>query len=859
MSVLDTVREAAAQGITAALATCESQLSVPARESERWRLRSLLRCFYALDSAEAGADRAALWREAVRLAGGHLPVSLGRQGLRPEEQELLRRFGLRLGGFKSKPALLLESRTEQAPFVTEIDEALKLDAALRQPYPQATPDALLLRFSRYTLYRTPTQKAAIRALTTMPSGASLLVTMPTGAGKSLLFEIAPPWWQAAQEGNARACAIVIVPTVALALAHANAFCAQDGLEGSAALVSQTMTEHRRNLLDAFRRGEVPLLFISPEMAMSQEVRTILLEAASPVVDKPHGLNARLMGVFIDEAHIIESWGRSFRPNFQRLPGLVSMLRKANPELRTVLLSATVGELARNEIIRAYHAEGPFLAVDARVPRYELDLVTQSYPNVQDRKRQILELADRMPRPALIYTTLVADAVGLRDALIERGYRRVAVFTGQLDSAGERTRIIDDWLKDRIDIVVATSAFGMGIDKRDVRAVVHGCIPESPARYYQEIGRAARDGHQGLAVMLRVENGGSEDDWRLAHRQATSDWLGPELIASRWRALLWDAQRRNASSLDPITGEPRLALSLDAAHYELGPYPGDRNRLWNMSLINLLQRAGMLMVDVVDETHEVPVWHAVVTASWLLDAPAEGEPCWEPVIRLRNTEQKAAKADLEQFRRLVDGREPECLLTGTFELVEAGVNMVEPCGRCRFCREHDFVPPREVAFSGLDAQWSQPCLTRPHVFSQGISVVHPQDAYFTEGLAGLVDRLTTAGIEQFVAPVDVVTSLPDLLKESPCRFGFVLELDALERLGSSLAYLPTAVLVPAEHEHPRRLLQRLQSLQKLAPERSVVMVVTPDLRVEGRSLAQVASSRAPIREHALEKLANQLAS
>ncbi|MCH4880074.1 ATP-dependent DNA helicase RecQ [Pseudomonas sp. TMW22090] len=852
MSDLDVVFKATAQSMETAIAVCKTTLAEAVSESECWRFRSLLRCFKALQAAEARADRGALWQEAVRLVGGRLPVS--REALHPGDQEFLSRFGLRLGGIESQPVLLLDAKEDHDPLHVCIDEALQLDVSLRQPYQTAVADALLLRFSRYLHYRTPTQKAAIQALACMPSGASLLVTMPTGAGKSLLFELAPAWWQTTLMGLERACAVVIVPTVALALAHASHFATHPGLKGSAALVSELSGEKRGALLDAFRRGEVPLLFLSPEMALSTSVRQVLIEASRHSTDKPLGLNARLMGVFIDEAHIIESWGRSFRPDFQRLPGLVHMLRKTSPEIRTILLSATIGDAARNEIIRAYEVSGRFLAIDARVPRYELDLVTYRCPNAQERMRRVIELVDRLPRPALVYTTLVTDALELGDTLAKRGYKRLAVYTGEMGSEGERKRVVDDWLADRLDLVVATSAFGMGIDKRDVRAVVHACVPESPARYYQEIGRASRDGHQGLAVILWVGSAGSDNDWRLARRQAVSGWLTPELLASRWQTLLANAQ---TSSPDEKTGEPRFAMVLDAGRNKSGDIKGDYHRLWNMSLLNLLQRSGLLQVDVVEDSAEMPVWRITLLANWLLESPLATDLRWVPVIALRDAEQQASREDLEHFRCLIDGSEPNCILTGTFDLVEAGSNIVDPCGRCEFCRRNEFTPPQEVTFHGLKARWSEPCFFKPHAFVAGVSVVHPLDEHFGEGLRDLVIRLAAAGIEQFVAPSGVAERLSLLLKDSPCQFGFVHDFETLERADAAIANLPTAVLISVDYKNPRQLLQRLESLEDVAREQCFVLVVSSDLQVEGRPMAQVASVVAPIRERALESMARRL--
>src|SRR3546814_10138564 len=100
-----------------------------------------------------------------------------------------------------------------------------------------------------------------------------------------------------------------------------------------------------------------------------------------------------------------------------------------------------------------------------------------------------------------------SAEELYERLIERQYKRIALFTGQITNGDERHQIVEDWAAERIDIVVATSAFGMGVDKSNVRPVVHACLPEGPSRWYQELGRAARDGPQGLAVCLFTRNEG----------------------------------------------------------------------------------------------------------------------------------------------------------------------------------------------------------------------------------------------------------------------------------------------------------------------------------------------------------------
>ncbi|TBB62468.1 DEAD/DEAH box helicase (plasmid) [Rhizobium ruizarguesonis] len=241
----------------------------------------------------------------------------------------------------TSPIMLLASRsTSGHDGYGVFRPLLDLDSQKRRIDETCPPDAVLLRHTRHLGYRSRTQKSALRALLTMADAGNLMVCMPTGAGKSFLFQIAALVERSAEPG---ACVLVITPTVSLALDHERTLSEIPGLENARALVGASTPQdrdRRTETLNAFRRGEVLVLFISPELALGSARADLLDSAASPD-EKLARLAGRLTSVSIDEAHIVESWGRTFRPDFQRLPSLIADLRADQPKLKTVLLSATL--------------------------------------------------------------------------------------------------------------------------------------------------------------------------------------------------------------------------------------------------------------------------------------------------------------------------------------------------------------------------------------------------------------------------------------------------------------------------------------------------------------------------------------
>jgi ATP-dependent DNA helicase RecQ len=811
------------------------------QDRKPWYVLSQQRATQAFIASSKTGDRGAALRELCRLHGGYLDLTASGISLTSDDLENLSRFGIKRVVVSGSDALIIDDGDEIP--IYGLTDVLRLDPSPRQIYPPACADTLLLRHSAFEQYRAPTQKAAIRALATMPDGATLLATLPTGAGKSLLFQIAP--LLSADPGT---CCVVIVPTVALALAHVDSLKTIPGLERSQCVYGDQDQATRSEIYNGFARGEVPVLVLSPEVALGS-ARELLIEAAQDPVGKLPGLDARLMNFFVDEAHIIESWGRSFRPEFQRLPGLIEALREVNPNLRTVLLSATVNDAARAELKRAYGAT-EFLAIDAKVARYEFDLVHSRIDTATERDDQLVQLIDRLPRPAIIYTTLVKHAERLHKAIKARGYERIALFTGQVNDATSRLRTVSDWRAGNIDLIVATSAFGMGIDKDNVRAVIHACVPESPSRYYQEIGRAARDGNQALALMLWTDNRGGAGDWRQAERLWSGGWLRPPMLLKRWRAIVRAANDLGESTV--VSGIQRLAVPLDAAHDDLITGDTDYNRDWNCSLLNMLQRSGAVTIQATANRGEVPVWYVDIRDPLLLDA-GENSNFWAGIARLRTSERTAALSDLESFKTAIFNPQI-CVLAAVFELVEAGSPLVPPCGRCAYCRDRKIAVPKvnEIRFEGLDRRW-------PHSLGvsglrPGISILHPtrDDGAISDGLIG---GLVGAGIEQFVVQDNLAGDFARRLIAFPCRYGLVNS-HADVQGDWRPALLPTAIFIDGQNCIDR-LIQRIEDWTTANPAQRLIVIAPPHTTVRGKPIINSLSSSAPISEGALQNFIKEV--
>jgi ATP-dependent DNA helicase RecQ len=448
----------------------------------------------------------------------------------------------------------------------------------------------------------------LTAMEQLTGGGDVLAVLPTGAGKSAIYQVAGL--------RVDGPVLVVSPLIALQRDQRDGLAEADAPDAVVVNSAQRVGE-TADAWDAVQTGRARFLFLSPEQLARDEV-----------IDRLGGAGVAMF--VVDEAHCVSEWGHDFRPDYLRLGHVIERL--GHPPVAA--LTATAAPPVRADIVERLglreHRE-----VVVSFDRPELHLSAHRYPDPDLRRREVVQRAAELRGTGLVYCATRKESVVIAEALTERGVRAAAYHAG----LNRRTReeVQQGFMSGEVDVVVATSAFGMGIDKADVRFVLHAAAPASLDAYYQEVGRGGRDGDPAV-----VELHHHARDFDL-QRFLTARRPRPEVLRRALAALRIDEHRspRDIGADAKLTGARRTTA------------------------LNLLEQAGAVVAD--ERGHfrrtDLPAAEAVRNAVDIADRHRR-------MIRSR-IDMMRSYADTTDCRRR--------LLLGYF-----GEQLDEPCGNCDNC-------------------------------------------------------------------------------------------------------------------------------------------------------------------------------
>lgn len=729
------------------------------------RLRQVLTAARAASVAQAptAGDMAPLLRQVLRReslrSGTPVRIRIARGGGWPDA-EAWRRHGI-VAQALGAAHFLLEATPWEPSWVEPHDRPVFEDAfgeCLARHDSRRPMDPFLQEASGFDGYFSPGQREAVRSAFLMPPGETLILALPTGSGKSLVAQ-APVLVRGFEAG----LTICVVPTTALVLDQARQTTKMLrarylGLQPPPlAWHSGLSVEERLAIKRAIREGRQGILYCSPEAATGA-LLPALFDAARA---------GALRYLVIDEAHLLSQWGDGFRPAFQMLAGVRRGLLAAcaGEKFRTILMSATLTPETVETIDALFTPARTVQMVASIHLRPEPQYWIHREDNEGAKRKKILEALRHAPRPFILYVTKRDDARSWLQILLSEGLTRIDCFHGETRDE-DRKRIVDAWAENRLDGVVATSAFGVGIDKPDVRTVIHATVPETVDRFYQEVGRGGRDGRACSSLLLF-----SQQDRRVAESLSAPTLISDELGFERWLALSFSAKVLDHHGF-------LLEVHLDVVPPRLSQQ-SDYNAAWNMRTLIMMSRAGLL--DLESEPPEDPARLAQESDSQF---EMRSEEYWvgyfrKAVVRMRydnyrseavfnermglerSRSLRAARANGELLDSLLLGRTEVSTLLDNLYRSHAPRRSVIVSRACGGCPEHrrtnlptaDYAEP--LAF-GID-QVVAPDLTRLKVRFPSLNlaapVIIPLPPSLDEGhaLAAMSDLVSGFGIREIAIP------------------------------------------------------------------------------------------------------------
>lgn len=337
------------------------------------------------------------------------------------------------------------------------------------------------------------------------SGTDTFVIMPTGGGKSMCYQLPA----LLSEG----VAIIVSPLIALMKNQVDLIRGYSSSDNIAHFLNSTLSKAQQKKVKAdLTEGRTKMLYVAPETLTKQENISFFSDL-------------QISFVAVDEAHCISEWGHDFRPEYRKLRDMIDMI---NPELPIIALTATATPKVQDDIVKNLALRTPDVYVDSfnRANLY-YEIVPKS--SKEQTLKSIVKFINTMKgKSGIIYTLNRKTTEELAQTLQANGISAVAYHAGL--EAAIRSQRQDQFLLEKVDVIVATIAFGMGIDKPDVRFVIHYNIPKSLENYYQETGRAGRDGMEGKCLLYYSHKDVQKLEHLMRDKPLSEREMGAQLIS-----------------------------------------------------------------------------------------------------------------------------------------------------------------------------------------------------------------------------------------------------------------------------------------------------------------------------------------
>ena len=584
---------------------------------------------------------------------------------------------------------------------------------------------------KFRSFKSSEQQLAVIGALRVPDGYSALIAMFTGGGKSLIT------YSVSYQKN-ESLTLIIVPTISLML---------DQYRNAQNIISpqnpeEIMYYHSKcdadKLTYAIMQKKIRMLFISPETIIKNpKIKKTILYANS---------TGYLKNLIIDEAHIVIEWGSAFRKDFQCLDAFQKQLLKSNKSLRTYLLSATFSKRTADDLKNFYSDNIHWIEIRLDSLRKEPRFNIIKCGSFKDKCKKITELVCKLPHPMILYVNTPDDAKQLQSILKSYGFHNTRRFTGKTTSS-QREKIIKEWIEDEFEIMIATCAFGVGVDKKDVRTVLHTYIPSGPDQYYQECGRGGRDGQPCLNIMLY-----NADDIKAA-QSLMQKVLTTEKLVGRWFSMI------NSDKANKQIDEVIIDTSVKPDYREDINFFADANSAditWNVYTILLLRRAGLLKIESVDFIKRKYIFSVSITDHSIMYDNENARQIFE---KIREDEYERINEEITAITSMLKKNDKVCwsaMFNEEYLLTD------EYCGGCN-C--HDQPVSEGTGSFPLKKKINYPILSTAEKINLVMNGMKEMLVFCNSHFGETVSRFAAAGVDMIVIPDDIEVNIDSMKSEN----------------------------------------------------------------------------------------------